>query len=94
MKKYLSILLYSCSVNGEKTSSFDVSVKFFLANSDSEVREKIYSQEGETYKNEDGENVTWELKEIMSIDKFDELQSGEEVVGFITQLDTLKLYLE
>lgn len=91
MKTFLAIVIYKCSINGEKSDSIDFQVKYYSSETDAEVKSKIMTEEPLSYKNELGENVIWEFKEIMSIDEFNTPKNqGEEVAGFIIDYNELK----
>lgn len=87
MKQFLAIAVYRCLVAGKPSGSLDVSVRFFEAESEMEVRKKLSHDVRETYENPDGEQVAWELRQVMAVEEFAGPESGDEVVGFIAEVD-------
>jgi len=92
MKKFLAIVVYRSEVSGAHGALLDFQTRFFEADSEEEVIEKIESEAPCSYPNDHGENVNWLLSSIMAVGEMCDLVSGEELVGFISGVqDIVKL---
>lgn len=89
----LAIVAYRGSVEGVRTGSLDVQVRWFDSTDHEDIRKQIEAEPFSTYSNPYGETVTWELVQIMAIDPFAPRASGEEVVGFIASKRELRQLL-
>lgn len=90
MKNYFAIAIYRSLVEGEPvTGRLDVQVRYYAARSEEEVRERLEDEERVEYRNHLGERVGWELSSIMAVEAVEEMESGDEVVGFIADLEEL-----
>lgn len=87
MKQFLAIAIYRCLIEGESTRSLDLQVRHFRAPSADAVRRLLGEAGPEAHKNDAGETVLWELRAIMAVEEFVEGESGDEVVGFIAEMD-------
>lgn len=88
-KEWLVITASRCLIDGVPAPSLDVSVHYCLAASEKEARARMSDSPGDSYRNDAGEQVTWELVEILAVEEFGRVRSGDEVVGFIAELDEL-----
>lgn len=89
MPQYLAAVVYRCLVAGVRTGKPDIQVQWHNAENKQSVQETIAAQKYQSYKNSDGETVTWELVEIFAIEPFAPKHSGEEVIGFIASTQEL-----
>ena len=83
MTQYLAIVAYRCLVAGLPTDTLDIQVQWHEARDEASVRASIAADPIHSYKNSDGDTVSWELAEVMVVEPFAPKNSGEEVVGFI-----------
>jgi hypothetical protein len=83
MKRYFAIAVYRSLVAGKPTGSLDIQVRYYLAESEQRVRDLLHGEERHSYENPRGEVVEWELRAIMDVEEAAELETGEEIVGFI-----------
>lgn len=89
MKNYYAMVVHRALVGALPTGSLAVSTYFYRADSETDVRTRIEAQTPHAYVGGKGEDVTWDLVRIMSIDKCLELVSGDEVTGFVASADEL-----
>jgi hypothetical protein len=90
----LAIVCYRASINGVESSKLDFRVLWFASSDPDEVRELIMNKPLERYLNDEGQEVIWELIEVLRIDDFAPTESGEEVSGFITSTQALPEWAE
>lgn len=83
------MVIHRALVAGQPNGSLDVSAYFYRADSEVDVRTRIECQAPHSYVGSEGEDVTWDLVRIMSIDECPQLASGDEVTGFIASADDL-----
>ncbi|MDX1947024.1 MAG: hypothetical protein SFU86_16600 [Pirellulaceae bacterium] len=93
MSGHLAIAAYRGLINGEPSGSLDLQVRWFADEDAALVRAAIQSESAQVYFNNAGEEVRWELADILAIEPFDSHQSGDEVVGFITSLAELGAFV-
>lgn len=86
-KTFYAMVVTRCVVAGEVTDSIDISARMVKAASEDEARRVIESALPTTYRNSDGETVAWPLSRIASIDECGQLESGDDVTGFVFQRD-------
>ena len=91
MNKYLAIVVYGSEVAGKKGDSLDIQTRFFEASSEEEVVERIEGENPCTYSNDRGEEVAWPLRAIMAVEEFGDLESGEELIGFISSANDIAM---
>jgi hypothetical protein len=89
MTQYLAIVVYRCLVAGSPEGSLDIQVRWYDARDETSVRTTIAAEPILSYKNSDGETVSWELAEVMAVEPFAPKDSGEEVIGFIASVREL-----
>ena len=89
MNGSLALVAYRGLVAGVPTGRIDIQTRWFESTDIEHIRSLIQSDPIHTYKNPEGETVTWELVEIFAIEKFAPGESGEEVVGFIASTNEL-----
>ncbi len=89
MTDYYAMVVHRATIAGRPTGSLDVSTYFYRAVSESDVRSLIESSQPLRYVGGEGDDVTWELVRILSIDECHSLESGDEVTGLITSNDEL-----
>lgn len=87
---YLAIVAYRCLVSGRLTDSLDIQVRWFEMQDSEAVRRFIDSETAQRYNNSEGEEVTWELSQILAVEEFRQIKSGDEVIGFITSSSELQ----
>ena len=90
----LAIVAYRGLVAGQTSGSIDVSVRWFDETDEERIRKLIESESSHSYRNSDGELVSWELVSILAIEEFASTQSGEEVIGFIASADELTALIQ
>ena len=83
-KKYAAICIYRCYRDGVISKSIDVKAMYYECESEEDVRLAVIAEGDDEYRAEEGHLCTWKLQEIMSIDKIDTLEHGDEIVGFIS----------
>lgn len=86
---HLAIVAYRCRVGGIAHPSLDIQAVWFEESDPDEVRRLINANLRQGYENPDGNTVTWELAEVFAIEPFETESSGEEVAGFIAEIDEL-----
>jgi len=84
MQRWLAIVAYRCEVAGEPTDSIDIQVRYLEAESEDHVESLLKAQPVCSYENNDGEEVTWPLIDVLASEPFLQEPDGGEVVGFIT----------
>lgn len=89
MAQYLAIVAYRCLVGGSTRDSLDFQVRWYEAHDEASVRNSIADEPIHSYKNSDGETVSWELSQVITVEPFAPKESGEEVIGFIASADEL-----
>ncbi|MBL9081184.1 MAG: hypothetical protein JNK76_05225 [Planctomycetales bacterium] len=89
MTQFLAIVIYRSVVAGVRTSTLDFQVRWFTADDEAEVRTRIEAEPLEAYIGGEGDQVLWELAEIMAVERFEPQTSGDEVIGFISRMDDL-----
>lgn len=77
-------------VDGQPSGSLDISTRWYLADSEEEVRQQVAEEGGHSYQNSDGQQVAWQLRHIMAVEPFPAANSGDEVIGFIADLRELE----
>jgi hypothetical protein len=88
----LAIVAYRSVVGGAAQSSLDVQVRWFDDEDADRVQAKLRAEPAHTYRNPTGEEVIWELAEILAVEPFDPstpADSGEEIAGFIASVDEI-----
>lgn len=78
---------------GRPTGSIDLSARYFRAESEDEVRALARAGPPLTYRGGEGDDVAWEVVDVMSVDGCFELAPGDEVSGFATTVDELRKHL-
>jgi hypothetical protein len=89
MTQFLAIVVYRSLVAGVRTSKLDFQVRWFSAANEAEVRTRIEAEPLSSYIGGEGDQVLWELAEIMAVERFEPRTSGDEVIGFIAEMDEL-----
>ncbi len=85
----LAIVAYRGLIAGQSCGSVDISVRWFSETDQQRIRQLVEASPSHSYRNSDGELVSWELVEILAIEAFESVEPGEEVVGFIASADEL-----
>ena len=85
MAAYYAMVLFRALIDGTPTGSLDLSAFYYDAESEDEVLARIEGDEPLTYRGAEGDEVTWELVRILSIDACHDLDSGDEVTGIIVE---------
>ena len=85
----LAIIAYRGLIAGESCGSVDISVRWFVETDEERIRQLVESESSHSYRNSEGELISWELVEILAIEEISSTESGEEVVGFIASADEL-----
>ena len=89
MNSYYAMVIHRAVVAGEPTDLLDVSAYFYLAETEDEVRDLIEQEEPTSYVGGYGDDVTWRLVRVLSIDQCSRMESGAEVIGFIASNDEI-----
>ena len=84
-KKFAAISIYRCYLNDVITKSIDVKTQYFECASEDDVRLAILSEGDHEYIGTEGHMCCWKLQEIMAVDEIYNLESGDELTGFITE---------
>jgi hypothetical protein len=87
----LAIVAYRCVISGSPDGSIDIQVRWFDAGSPDEIRATLMSEPFHEYANPAGEPVVWEFVDVLAVEPFEPKESGEEVIGFITEADDLNM---
>ena len=85
----LAIVAYRGLIDGRPCGSVDISVRWFAETDEERIRQNIKSESSHSYRNSDGELVSWEFVDVLAIEDLSSTESGEEVVGFIASADEL-----
>ena len=80
------IAVYQCEINDIAEESYDYRVRCFETLSKDEVEEFLRNEKVEAYSNEKGEVVRWKYCELLAIEEVKELNQGEEIIGFISNI--------
>lgn len=91
---HLAIVSYRALIDGVESSKLDFRVLWFESSDPDEIRELIMCKPLERYLNGDGQEVCWELIEVLAVEAFDPADSGDEVIGFVTSTDALPEWKE
>lgn len=83
------MVVYRCRVAGVLTGSLDFQVRWFDGVDATEARRRVENEVAHTYENREGEPVSWELAEVLAVERFAPTDSGAEVIGFITSAEHL-----
>lgn len=97
MNACLAIIAYRAIVNDVPTGSLDFQVRWFSVAEPEAVRRLIRAEHPHKYQNDRGELIRWELAAIMAVERFSPgslNESGEELIGFIAQMDELVRLVE
>lgn len=90
MPAHLAIVAYRSLIDGISEGGLDFQVRWFDENDETVIREQIEAEPLSCYENPYGQTVTWELVQIFTIERFEPQQSGDEVIGFIANIDELQ----
>ena len=69
---------------GVLTDSVDYQVRYFASDSIDDVMSRLRTEQAQTYKNSDGEDVTWVFNNTVAVEFDPNFKDGAEVIGFIT----------
>jgi hypothetical protein len=89
MDSMLAIVVYGCAINGERTDSVDIQVRYFGSSDVAEVERRILAEPVHSYANDRSELVSWPILRIAAIEPLDSFSDGAEVIGFISDLSEL-----
>jgi hypothetical protein len=87
--KYIAIAAYKCHISGKDTGNREISVFIYNSRSPKDVINKIKKRGSHKYKNECGENVRWELIDVLSVAKYCEDTINDEIAGCTIRKDEL-----
>lgn len=90
----VAIVAYRSVVAGIASNSLDIQARWFAEADPLEVRRLIQEEQLCTYTNSDGDTVCWVLAEVFAIEPFSPSASGDEVAGFITNIEELTELLD
>ena len=90
MPKWLAIVAYRNEFNGEPGGSVDIRVLGFDLQTEDQVRSAILSQPINAYENHLGEQVSWPIAHILSIEEFSFTENGGELIGFIAETQEIQ----
>ncbi len=90
----LAIVAYRALIDEVESSQLDFQVLWFAQSNEDQVRELLKYRPQERYLNDEGQEVCWELVEVLAINEFNPTESGQEVVGFITSTNRLPEWAE
>lgn len=79
----LAIVAYRCEVGGKLMDDLDIQVRYF-DDCRTDIEGFLRSEPTHSYKNSEGELVSWPFVRVLAIEEFPTPTNGEEVVGFIT----------
>jgi hypothetical protein len=89
MDSLVAIVVYGCAVNGVRTETLDVRVRYFESTDIESVEERIRREPLHAYANDRGETVGWPFIRIAAIEPLGSLKDGAEIVGFISDITEL-----
>lgn len=89
MDSLLAIVVYGCEINAQRTDSVDIQVRYFASKDILQVERRIRAEPLHSYKNDQGEVVSWPLLRVAAIESLDSPVDGAEVIGFISQISEL-----
>jgi len=92
MSRWLAIATYQCQINGVPTGSIDVQVRYFQLPSPEDVEQALRVEPPHSYKNHLDQTVSWHLQQIVNIQGVTSLRSGDEIIGFIADIDDLSAW--
>jgi hypothetical protein len=90
MSRWLAIAAYQCQINGVPTGSIDFQIRYFNVPEADDVARMLKSEPVHEYKNDVGQTVSWPLQAIPNIQGILPIGQGNEIIGFIADLDDLK----
>lgn len=87
MLTWLAVAVHRCEVAGVPSGNLDVRVRQFRRKRREDVDTAIAEEPTHSYQNGDGEEVTWPLAGVLAIEEVGRPADGDEVVGFIAQVN-------
>ncbi|MCE1205379.1 MAG: hypothetical protein LWW79_12340 [Holophagaceae bacterium] len=92
MQKWLAIAAYRNEFDGAPGGSIDIRVLGFDLETEEKVRSAISNEPVTVYENDQGEQVSWKLVQILAIEEFAFPENGEELIGFIAESEEFKTW--
>ena len=89
MKRWFVMAAYRSRVEGVPGGSIDIQVRYFEARSADEAERLLEAEFATQYQNKNGETVVWELSSVFATEEVVPYSNGDEVIGFITNLEEL-----
>jgi hypothetical protein len=77
-----AIVIYRCEVDGKRTDSLDVQVRYFGRPS-TDIEFFLRSETTHSYRNIRNEEVAWHFVRVASVEELRVPDEGQEVAGFI-----------
>ena len=93
MNKYVAVVAYRCLLGGEPNGSLDFQVRYYKADSKQEVHDRISAELSNTDSSLESDRITWELSRVLAVEELHVMGDGEELVGFITNIEELSSLL-
>jgi hypothetical protein len=92
MPKWLAIAAYRNEFDGAPGGSIDIRVLGFDLETEDEVRAAISNEPVVVYENDQGEQVSWNLAQVLAVEEFAFHENAEELIGFIAESEEFKTW--
>ena len=90
MSRWLAIAAYQCQIDGVPTGSVDFQVRYFNLLEAKDVETALRAEPTQHYHNHLGQTVSWPLQAIPNIQGVLPIKQGNEIIGFIADLEDIK----